>query len=111
MDIKNLVTLIKAGYKASEIKDMEHRDIVIDLLNNGVSKEDMNEYVDLALQQDAGGDKNGRNEEETEEAGTDYKRLYEDLLKQTQDKNTREDISGKDDKKDAYTILKDFLEG
>lgn len=110
MDIKNLVTLIKAGYKAHEIKEMEHRDIVIDLLNNGIEKDDIPEYVDLALQQDDNierGEDNGR-EEGNEES---YKERYENLLKETQQKRTREDISGKDKEKTAYDILTEFLEG
>lgn len=53
MDIKNIITLAKAGWKASEIKDLSNikADIndVIELANNGYKLNEVKELLELKL--------------------------------------------------------------
>ena len=125
MDIKNLVKFIKAGYKASEIIAIpaESRQQYIDLLDAGVDKSSIADYADLLREQDdngAGGGNdddggenggNGGNSEDNDEYNKpDYEKLYNDLLKQQQHKETHENMGDNDKPESAYDILKSIIE-
>ena len=125
MDIKNLVKFIKAGYKASEIIAIpaESRQQYIDLLDAGVDKSSIADYADLLREQDdndtggdVGGDggKSGGDGENPEDNGKtnkpDYEKLYNDLLKQQQHRETHENMGDKDKPETAYDILKSIIE-
>lgn len=118
MDIKGLVTFIKAGYKAAEIKSIPaaDRDLYIDLLSSGVEKENINEYINVLREQEnpdnGGGDggENGGKSGEHEEEKPDYEKLYNDLLKDAQHKETHENIGDDKPSETAYDILKSIIE-
>lgn len=125
MDIKNLVKFIKAGYKASEILAIpaENRQQYVDLLDAGVDKSSIADYADLLREQDdngAGGDNGGdggkpggeseKPEGNDESDKPDYEKLYNDLLKQQQHKETHENMGDKDKPETAYDILKAIIE-
>lgn len=122
MDIKNLVKFIKAGYKASEIIAIpaESRQQYIDLLDAGVDKSSIADYADLLREQDdnsAGGDDGGEsggnsgNPEDNDESNKpDFEKLYNDLLKQQQHKETHENMGDDAKVESAYDILKSIIE-
>lgn len=122
MDIKNLVKFIKAGYKASEIIAIpaESRQQYIDLLDAGVDKSSIADYADLLREQDdksAGGDDGGKSsgnggkpEDNDESNKPDFEKLYNDLLKQQQHKETHENMGDDNKIESAYDILKSIIE-
>ena len=119
MDIKNLVKFIKAGYKANEIIAIpaESRQQYIDLLDAGVDKSSIADYADLLREQDdnsAGGDNGGENggkpEDDDESNKPNYEKLYNDLLKQQQHRETHENMGDDDKPESAYDILKSIIE-
>ena len=115
MDIKMLVSFIKAGYKASEIKEIpaDSRQQYIDLLESGISKDDIPTYLDL-LQSQENNPEGGTDQDPgsyPEDDVKDYKQMYEDLLKRLQQLEINHDNSGDFKVETAVDILNEFLGG
>lgn len=90
MEVKNLIKLVNAGYSLTEIKNMTNRETVIELLDGGVNREDIPDYIEVLEEKEK--DSSAKPEEEKKEEKkdeTDYKEKYETLLKQTQEKERR----------------------
>ena len=118
MDIKMLVSFIKAGFKASEIKEIpaDSRQQYIDLLESGISKDDIPTYIDLLQAQD--NNPEGGKDQDPDDPGSgpeddvkDYKQMYEALLKRSQQLEINHDNSGDFKVETAVDILNDFLGG
>ena len=116
MDIKMLVSFIKAGYKASEIKEIpaDSRQQYIDLLESGISKDDISTYIDLLQAQDnnpEGGKDQDPPGSDPEDDVKDYKQMYEELLKRSQQLEINHDNSDDFKVETAVDILNEFLGG
>ena len=118
MEIKTLITFIKSGYSATEIKDMpkSDREIIVELLSNGIEKDKVGEYLEIMREQKNNDPEanNGGDEHENGENGNgkpDYEKMYNDLLKEKQKNNVNENMEDEKNKRDAFKILTDFLEG
>lgn len=119
MKISNIITLVKAGYTPAEISALERADDVLQLLNEGATKEDIPALLELSsdVTEPAPAPENILSqppEEEPPEPAADpvdYKKMYNDLLKQTQAANVRgniaEDIPNNEDV--IKEIVKSFM--
>lgn len=122
MKISELVTFIKAGYKPAEIAAMESPNDIYALLSEGIKKDDIPGCLELLsgetepkekeetqdIEQE---EKQECEKEESPEERTDYKDLYQKLLKETQLKETRKNMADEmqDDKKRIEEIVKSFM--
>lgn len=118
MDIKNIVAFIKAGYSASEIMEIpkDQRSAYIDLLQAGVSKDNISEYVNMMAEPDNKEQEGGQDPEENDKGNegsdsdnVDYKKLYEEEKAKNQHANVHADNSDQESTKTAYDILTNFL--
>lgn len=106
MKITDILTLLKAGYTPTEIGNLERKEAVLQLIQGGASKDDIDELLSLA-----GEDPEPEPEPEPEpapEPEEDYKAKYEELLKQTQLKNQRQPMAP-ENKKTADEILAEIV--
>ena len=115
MDIKMLVSFIKAGYKANEIREIpaDSRQQYIDLLESGISKDDIPTYFDL-LQSQENNPEGGKDQDpgsDPEDDVKDYKQMYEELLKRSQQLEINHDNSSDFKVETAVDILNEFLGG
>ena len=92
MKITDIPTLVKAGYTPTEIGNLERKEDVLQLIQGGARKDDIDELLSLA-----GDDPQVGHEPEPEpepekdpEPEEDYKAKYEELLKKQQLQNQRQ---------------------
>ena len=112
MKIADILKLMKAGYNAGEISELERKDEILELVNGGVKKDDVPEYLKLLDEapedpdrEEPEADPEPEKEKEPEE---DYKKLYEELKAKTEKAAARKDLSGQVQKKTADDILKEI---
>ena len=96
MKINDIITMAKAGYTPTEIKNAENRDDIISLLKAGIKKDNIDDYVSLC---DVSGEQHNddiheNDNKEGDADAPDYKAMYENLLKNQQKDNANEDMSG-----------------
>ena len=111
MKISNIINFVKAGYTPAEIAGMENADAVNALLNEGITKENIPAYLELigddpAPEETPEPEQVGPEPTEPEDA-TDYKKKYNDLLKQTQDAAARQNM--KPEEKSSDEVLADIV--
>lgn len=111
MKLGNIINFVKAGYTPAEIAGMENADAVNALLQEGIKKEDIPSYLELI-----GDEPEPEEKPEPEEVGpeptepedpTDYKKKYNDLLKQTQEAAARQNM--KPEEKSSDEVLADIV--
>lgn len=94
MKITDILTLVKAGYTPTEIGNLERKEDVLQLIQGGAGKDDIDELLSLA-----GEDPEPEPEpEQAPEPEEDYKAKYEELLKKTQLQNQRQPMAPTDTK-------------
>lgn len=106
MKITDILTLVKAGYTPTEIGNLERKEDVLQLIQGGARKDDIDELLSLA-----GEDPDPEPEPEPEkdpEPEEDYKAKYEELLKKQQLQNQRQPVP-QPDKKTADEILAEIV--
>ena len=106
MKITDILTLVKAGYTPTEIGNMERRSDVLQLIQGGAQKDDIDELLQLA-----GEDPVPEPDPEPEpepEPENEYKAKYEELLKKQQLLNQRQPVP-QPDKKTADEILAEIV--
>ena len=117
MNIKSIVSFVKAGYTPGEIAKLEDPEKTLDLLNAGIKKENVSEWLGLLddpkeqeeQQSDEQEEKEEQNSDEPEKDETDYKKLYTDLLKKQQEQNVNKDMSGNNKEKTNDEKLQDIV--
>ena len=118
MNIKSIVSFVKAGYTPGEIAKLEDPEKTLDLLNVGIKKEDVAEWLGLLdetrEQEEQQPDEQEEKDEQNfadpkEQDGTDYKKLYTDLLKKQQEQNVNRDMSGNNKEKTNDEKLQDIV--
>lgn len=88
MKITDILTLLKGGYTPTEIGNLERKDDVLQLIQGGARKDDIDELLSLI-----GEDPKPEPEPDPEkdpEPEEDYKAKYEELLKKQQLQNQRQ---------------------
>lgn len=114
MNLKNIITFVKAGYTPAEIAGIDNADAVAALLNEGTKKEDIPAFLDL-LKDDPASDPEPEPEKKVKpskedpepEDPTDYKEKYEALKKQMQQKEVRQNM--KPDEPSSDEILAEIV--
>lgn len=99
MKISELITFIKAGYSPAEIADIKSPGDVAALLSEGVKKDDVPNFLELladsqAIESEAQAQPDVQPEEKETEDHTDYKAMYQSLLKEKQQQAVRENMAG-----------------
>ena len=112
MKISNIITLVKAGYTPAEISAMDRAEDVVQMLTEGISKEDIPALLELSvdvpeLPPEPEPAKPKEEKEEPSVDPVDYKKKYEELLKQTQKANTRGNIA--DEMPNNDEVIKDIV--
>lgn len=122
MKIPQILALVKNGYTPNEIAGLTHIDETIELLNNGVKKEDIPDYLNLITDDEAdsdggfspftpnekpAGDPAGGQPPTEEPAGPDYKKLYEEEKAKNQKAAVKKDISGAQPEKSDREIMEE----
>lgn len=113
MKIADILKLMKAGYTAGEISGLDRKDDILELIQGGVEKDDIPDYLALLDEAPEDPDRDepdkGPEEPKPEEPDTppaeDYKKLYEELKAKTEKAAARKDISGQQKTKTADEIL------
>lgn len=109
MKIADILKLMKAGYNAGEISELERKDEILELVNGGVKKDDVPEYLKLLDEAPEDPDREepeaDPEPEKEKEPAEDYKKLYEELKAKTEKAAARKDLSGHVQKKTADDIL------
>jgi len=109
MKIADILKLMKAGYNAGEISELERKDEILELVNGGVKKDDVPEYLKLLDEAPEDPDREepeaDPEPEKEKEQTEDYKKLYEELKAKTEKAAARKDLSGQVQKKTADAIL------
>lgn len=98
MKITDILTLVKAGYTPTEIGNMERKEDVLQLIQGGARKDDIDELLSLAGEDPVEDPAPEPPKEPDPEPEEDYKAKYEELLKQTQLKNQRQPMAPPDTK-------------
>lgn len=115
MKITNIITLVKAGYTPAEISALDRADDVLQMLNEGISKEDIPELLALSVDVPDSTPEPERvkptEAEKPVDDPVDYKMKYETLLKQTQKANTRGNIAEQmpDNTKTIEEMVRSFM--
>lgn len=104
MKIAEILALTKAGYSLSEIKSLEHRSEVLELVQNGVGRDEVNDYLELMAEEEPEPEKAGGEEE------PDYKALYEAEKAKNQKANSRKE-SEEPEEESVEDILANILKG
>ena len=121
MNLKNIITFVKAGYTPAEIAGIDNADAVAALLNEGTKKEDIPALLDL-LKDDSASEpaavpepspepvKPSKENPEPDDP-TDYKEKYEALKKQMQQKEVRQNMKPEEPSSDEILaeIVKSFM--
>lgn len=118
MKVSEIITFIKAGYNPAEIAAMENPAETAALLNEGVNKEDIPSFLSLLAEPEEKEKEKTQDvppqpekEKETDDDSTDYKELYQNLLKETQQKKTRENMADDmpNNQKTIEEIVRSFM--
>lgn len=105
MKLAEILTLTKAGYSITEIKGMENRDFVVQIVSSGVSRDDVQDYLELMKDEPAEPDEPKKEPDEP-----DYEALYKAELAKNQKKATQEPADPDQSKpKTAEEILAEIL--
>ncbi len=109
MKIADILKLMKAGYNAGEISELERKDEILELVNGGVKKDDVPEYLKLLDEAPEDPDREepeaDPEPEKEKEPAEDYKKMYEELKAKTEKAAARKDLSGQVQKKTADELL------
>lgn len=116
MKLSNIINFVKAGYTPAEIAGMENADAVSQLLQEGIKKEEIPDYLAL-LKDDPSPDpepekdKIKPSQDEPENDPTDYKEKYQTLLKKTQEEAARKNMKPEEKSSDEVLaeIVKQFM--
>lgn len=112
MKLGNIINFVKAGYTPAEIAGIKDAEAVSALLNEGIKKEDIPQYLELI-----GDEPEPEGKPEPAEVGpeptepedpTDYKEKYNALLKQTQEAAARQNM--KPEEKSSDEVLADIVQ-
>ena len=111
MKVKDIITLVKAGYTPQEIGALGNDSSkVIEMISGGISKDDVPTLLEIANTVEAVLEDNKPNEDDKEtpddDSGIDYKAEYEKLLKEKQKRTSHEEINNNE--KTADEILADM---
>lgn len=114
MKVKDIITLVKAGYTPQEIGALENSADVIELINGGVSKEDVPTLLEISKTVEDIQKEEKEEEENTDNSGTDdidYKAEYEKLLKEKQKKKADEEVEAHEKTADEILadVARDFM--
>ena len=117
MNLKNIITFVKAGYTPAEIAGIDNADAVAALLNEGTKKEDIPAFLDLLKDEPAPDpepepEKVKPSKEDPEpEDPTDYKEKYETLKKQMQEREVRQNMKPEEQSSDEILaeIVRSFM--
>lgn len=97
MKISDIITFVKAGYTPAEIAAVQNPADVSALLQEGIKKEDIPQFLELLAEKTAPDPEPeqtvGPEEKQTEQDPIDYKTKYETLLKQQQQANIRANMA------------------
>lgn len=112
MKLSNIINFVKAGYTPAEIAGLDNADAVSQLLQEGIKKEEIPDYLallkdDPAPDPEPEKDKIKPSQDEPENDPTDYKEKYQTLLKQTQEAAARENM--KPAEKSSDEVLADIV--
>jgi len=108
MKITDILTLVKAGYTPTEIGNMERKEDVLQLIQGGAVKDDIEELLALAGEDPEPAQPDPEPEKKDPEPEEDYKQKYEELLKKQQLLNQRQPM-GQQNKKTADEILSEIV--
>lgn len=114
MKIADILKLMKAGYNAGEISELDRKEEILELVNGGVKKDDVPEYLKLMDEEPEDPDREEPEAdpepepEKEKEPAEDYKKLYEELKAKTEKAAARKDLSGSVKKKTADEILSEL---
>ena len=106
MKITDILTLVKAGYTPTEIGNMERRSDVLQLIQGGAQKDDIDELLSLAGEDPE--PEPPKDPEPDPEPEEDYKAKYEELLKKTQLQNQRQPMTP-ENKKTADELVAEIV--
>ena len=97
MKISDIITFVKAGYTPAEIAAVKDTAEVTALLQEGIKKEDIPQYLELLAEKSAPDPEPAEEvrpaEQPPEQDPIDYKSKYETLLKQQQQANIRANMA------------------
>lgn len=106
MKLTDILALTKAGYTIAEIKGMENRDAVVQIVSQGVARDDVADYLELMQDESAP----EQAAEENEPDAPDYKSLYEAEVAKNQKKETQKPADpSQSNPKTAEEILAEIL--
>lgn len=111
MKITDILTLVKAGYTPTEIGNLERKEDVLQLIQGGAQKDDIDELLSLAGEDPKEPEPKPEPEKDPEkdpEPEEDYKAKYEELLKKTQLQNQRQPMTP-ENKKTADEIVAEIV--
>ena len=100
MTITDIITLAKQGYKPADIKDL------IELSNKQPGEQEIEKETDP---DDAGDPEQEDDPEEQIDPEPDYKKMYEDIKKEMQRKNVRENSQNPEDDKTLDEKMADLI--
>ena len=115
MKISDIITFVKAGYSPAEIAAVQNPADVSALLQEGIKKEDIPQFLELLAEKpapDPEPEAEVRPEEkQPEQDPIDYKSKYETLLKQQQQANIRANMAADvpSDEETIANIVRSFM--
>ena len=92
MKITDILTLVKAGYTPTEIGNLDRKEDVLQLIQGGARKDDIDELLSLAGE-DPVEEPEPEPEKPAPEQEEDYKAKYEELLRKQQLQNQRQPMA------------------
>lgn len=115
MKVNDIITLWKAGYKATDIRAIPDEQVTnhVELVKAGVDKESIPDMLEMINEQpadDPAHEPDEISDQDPDDPQPDYKAMYEEEKRKNQRRAANEDISGNEDTKTAFDILKSFLE-
>lgn len=114
MKVNDIITLWKAGYRAADIKAIPEEQVLnhVEMVKAGVDKDAIPEMLEMLKEQPVDDPKpnDDPNPNDDPKHDPDYKALYEEEKRKNQKRAANEDISGNENTKTAFDILKSFLE-
>lgn len=108
MKITDILTLVKAGYTPTEIGNLERKEDVLQLIQGGAQKDDIDELLSLAGEDPEPEPAPEPPKDPAPEPEEDYKAKYEELLKKTQLQNQRQPMAP-ENKKTADELLAEIV--
>ena len=111
MKLSNIITFVKAGYTPAEIAGIQDAEAVSQLLQEGIKKEDIPDFMALLSEDPSPAPEPVRDtvkpSEPEPDDPTDYKEKYQTLLKQTQEAAARQNM--KPEEKSSDEVLADIV--